>query len=186
MKWIGERISVVEGKETTTIVIYPENSTWKSVLLYSWFSMYTTIGVLVSLQFFEDYTKEQKMILFVFMAFWLFFFFKIGKAVLWQAKGKELMKLNDQAFTIKKSIFNYGKANEYFYENIKKIRVYEPTTNGFEDYFQNVYFFVGGEKLVFDYAGKEIRFARKLNEKDTKLLFQYLTKTIESKLRRKN
>ena len=185
MKWIGERISVVDGKETTTLVIYPEKSTWKSVLLYSWFSMWTVIGVLVALELWQDYTREQKMILLIFLVFWLYFFVRIGRAVLWQAKGKELMKLNDQAFILKKSIFGYGKAHEFFYENIKKIRVYEPKPNSFEDYFQNVYFFVGGERLLFDYVGKEVKFARKLNDKDTKLLFQYLTKKIESHIRRK-
>jgi mRNA-degrading endonuclease HigB of HigAB toxin-antitoxin module len=185
MKWIGNRISIVENKDATTLVIYPEQSTWKSTLLYSWFSMWTAIGVLVTLQFFENYSREEKLILVVFMVFWTYFFVRIGRSVLWQAKGKELIKLNDQAFILKKSIFGYGKAHEYFYENIKKIRVYEPKPNSFEDYFQNAYFFVGGERLIFDYAGKEIRFARKLDEKETKLFFQYLTKQIETKLRRK-
>ncbi len=185
MKWIGDRISIVEGKETTTIVIYPEKSTWKSILLYAWFSMFTTIGVLIMTRFFEDYAREVKLVLVVFMAFWSYFFVRVGRAVLWQSKGKELIKFNDQAFIYKKSIFGYGKALEYFYENIRKIRRYEPQPNSFEDYFQNVYFFVGGERLIFEYKGKEIRFARKLDEKDTKLLFQFITKTIESKLRKK-
>jgi len=185
MKWIGDRISIVEGKDVTTLVIYPEKSTWKSVLLYSWFSMWTTIGGLVTAQFFEDYKKEEKLVLLVFMAFWTYFFVRIGRAVLWQAKGKELLKLNDQALVFKKSIFGYGKAHEYFYENIKKIRTYDPKTNSFEDFFQNAYFFVGGERLVFDYSGKEIHFARKINEKDTKLLFQYITKIIDTKLKKK-
>jgi len=185
MKWIGDRISIVEGKQATTIVIYPEKSTWKSTLLYAWFSMWTVIGILVMQQLFEDYKREEKMILIVFLVFWTYFFVRIGRAVIWQAKGKELMKFNDQAFIYKKSIFGYGKAHDYFYENIKKVRLYEPKPNSFEDYFQNVYFFVGGEKLIFDYAGKEIKFARKIQEKEAKLLFQYSTKLIESKLRRK-
>lgn len=185
MKWIGERISIVEGKEATTIVIYPEKSVWKSVLLYTWFSMWTMIGILVSWQFFENNTREVKLIIAVFLVFWAYFFIRVGRAVLWQSKGKELMKLNDQAFILKKSIFGYGKAHEYFYENIKKVRAYEPKPNSFEDYFQNVYFFVGGERLLFDYAGKEIKFARKIGEKETKLLFQYLTKHFENKLRKK-
>ena len=185
MKWIGERISIVEGKETTTVVIYPEKSTWKSVLLYSWFSMWSVIGVLVFTQFFEDYKKEEKLIIAIFLVFWLYFFIRVGRAVLWQSKGKELIKFNDQAFVFKKSIFGYGKAHEFFYDNIKKIQVYEPQTNSFEDYFQNVYFFVGGEKLLFDYKGKEIKFARKIGEKETKLLFQFITKLIENRLRKK-
>jgi len=185
LKWIGERVSVAEGKELTTLIVYPERTTWKSVLLYTWFSMWVSIGILVITQFLVDYSREEKLILLIFMVFWLYFFVKIGRTVLWQNRGKELMKLNDQAFILKKSIFKYGKAKEFFYENIKKIRVHEPKLNSFEEFFQNSFFVVGGERLIFDYAGNEIKFARKLNEKDTKLLFQFLTKLIETRMRKK-
>jgi len=185
MKWIGERVSVVDGKDLTTIVIYPQQTTWKSMLLYAWFSMWTSIGVLVVMQLFYDYKREEKLMLFVFLMFWVYFFVRIGRAVIWQARGKELMKINDQAFVLKRSVFGYGKAKEYFFENIKKIRVHEPKSNSFEEFFQNSYFVVGGERIVFTYAGDDIKFARKLNEKDTKLLFQFITKQIEQRMRKR-
>lgn len=185
MKWIGNRVSLVESNDLTTIVIYPEQSTWKSILLYAWFSMWSAIGVLVFLQLFYDYSREEKLVLFVFLMFWAYFFVRIGRGVLWQAKGKELMKINDVAFVLKRSVFGYGKAKEYFFENIKKISVHEPKLNSFEEFFQNSYFVVGGERLVFTYAGNEIKFARKLNDKDTKLLFQFITKQIETRMRKK-
>jgi hypothetical protein len=185
MKWIGNRVSFIEQKNITTLVIYPEQTTWKSVLLYAWFSMWTTIGVFVAFEFFNDYTREEKLMLLVFFVFWLYFFVRIGRAVLWQAKGKELMKFNEIAFNYKRSIFGYGKANEYYYENIRKINMYEPKTNSFEEFFQDSYFVVGGERMVFEYKGKEIKLARKLNERDAKLLFQLITKEIERRLRKK-
>jgi len=185
MKWIGDRVSFVEQKNLTTLVIYPEKTTWKSMLLYAWFSMWTSIGVFVVFELFNNYKREEKLMLLVFLAFWLYFFIRIGKAVLWQAKGKELLKLNDQALIIKKSVFGYGKAQEYFFENIKKIKIYESKTNSFEEFFQNSYFVVGGERIIFEYKGKEIKFGRKLNEKDTKLLFQLIARDIDRKLRSK-
>lgn len=185
MKWIGKRVSFLEQKNITTLVIYPEHTTWKSMLLYAWFSMWTTIGIFVIFEFFKDYEREEKLILLVFLAFWLYFFVRIGRAVLWQAKGKELMKFNEIAIVYKRSIFGYGRAHEYFYENLRKIKLFEPKSNSFEEFFQNSYFILGGERMVFEYKGKEVKFARKLNERDAKLLFQWLTKEIEKRMRRK-
>jgi hypothetical protein len=42
----------------------------------------------------------------------------------------------------------------------------------------------GGERIDFQYFGKTIRFGRKLNQKDTELLFKLITKRIEERLRK--
>jgi hypothetical protein len=42
----------------------------------------------------------------------------------------------------------------------------------------------GGEILEFDYMGKVIRFGRKIDEKDAKLLFNLISKRIEERLRK--
>jgi hypothetical protein len=42
----------------------------------------------------------------------------------------------------------------------------------------------GGERIEFEYNGKMIRFGRKLNEKDAKLLFQLVTRRIEERMKK--
>jgi hypothetical protein len=185
MKWIGERISYIDDKELTTIVIYPEKTEWKNNLLKAWFSMWMLIGAIVIYQLFLEYTRDEKLMFTIFLSFWLYFSFKVGKSTFWQLKGKELIRINDQALILKKSIFSYGKAHTFFLENIRKIRVDELKESSIGVQFEKSFWVVGGERISFDYIGKNIRFGRKLNEQDTKLLFRLITNRIESRLKKK-
>ena len=80
---------------------------------------------------------------------------------------------------------NPGKAKEYYLENIKKVRVSVPKANSFQAAWENSPWIRGGERIEFDYLGKTIRFGRKLNQQDSKLLFQLLTKRLEDQLKKK-
>jgi hypothetical protein len=71
-------------------------------------------------------------------------------------------------------------------ENIKKVRVSVPKENSFQAAWENSPWIRGGERIEFEYLGKTIRFGRKLNQADSKLLFQILTKRIEDHLKKKN
>lgn len=186
MKWIGNRVSYVDEKQLTTIVIYPERVNWKNNLLAAWFTMWLIIGGYVISQLFMDYSRDEKLILIVFLSFWLYFAIRIGKATFWQLWGKELVRINDQALILKRSIMSYGKATPYFFENIKKIQLEEvkETNIGFQ--FEQSIWVLGGERISFDYKGKLVRLGRKLDEKDAKLLFKLITARIDERLRKKN
>jgi len=185
MKWIGKRVSYVDEKDITTIVIYPESVRWKNNLLLAWFSTWILIGVYVISQLFVDFSREEKLVLVIFLSFWSYFTFRVGKSTLWQLKGKELLRINDQVLIIKKSTFSYGKAQTYFLENIKKIQVDEVKDSSLGFQFEKSIWVVGGERISFDYQGKRIRIGRKLNDQDTKLLFRLLTNRIETRLKKK-
>lgn len=186
MKWIGNRISVVEDKGKTTIVIRPENKIWIKSLMGSWTAMWCTIGATVVWSYFMfELTKQEKIAVFVFMTFWAYYAVRVTRTFLWIIWGKELIKINEASFLYKKSIKNYGKAVPYYLENIQKIAVNFPETNSLQWAWESSPWIQGGERLEFEYKGKIIRFARKLNEKDSKLLFSLVTKRIEEQLKKK-
>jgi hypothetical protein len=57
------------------------------------------------------------------------------------------------------------------------------TNLGFQ--YENSIWVVGGERLSFDNLGKPHRFGRKLNDQDAKLLFKYIAKRLDEKLKKK-
>jgi hypothetical protein len=193
MKWIGERISYVDKDEKTTIVITPANTGWQKSLMGAWFGMWTVIGGVMIWAWVSGYafsykpedTQQIQIIILIFMAFWLYYFVRVGRAFLWIMIGKEMLKVDKIAFTVKNSIRNYGKAKEYYLENIEKVRVSVPKEASFQSVWESSAWIRGGERLEFDYMGKTIRFGRKLTEKEAKALFQVLTKRIGDHLRRK-
>ena len=63
--------------------------------------------------------------------------------------------------------------------------LYQPKEKSFQSVWEASPWVRGGERIDFEYQGKIIRFGRKLDEKDAKLLFQLITKKIEERLKSK-
>ena len=184
MKWIGERISFVEDKNRTTVVIEPMNVGWIRSAMGAWVFMWLTIGISILLNYNSLALDENQVIfIWVFLAFWAYYAVRVTRSWFWLMWGKELIKIDEVALTYKRSIRKYGRANPYLLENIQKMRVSTPKENSVQAAWEKSPWIVGGERMEFDYMGKTIRFGRKLNEKDAELLFKLLTKRVEQQIR---
>jgi hypothetical protein len=189
MKWIGKRISFTEDENKSTFVIYPEKKSWALGLIGAWCGMWLTIGIIMLWAMFTfEFTNQENIIAIVFMVFWVYYAQRVGRSFLWLLKGREMMKINEAAFSVKRAIGNYGKAHQYFLENIDKLQVDQPEENSFQTAWEKSPWVVGGERFSFEHKGKMIRFGRKLNEKDAKLLFNILAKRLDLRVKqaRKN
>ncbi|MBI2257835.1 MAG: hypothetical protein HYU67_02940 [Flavobacteriia bacterium] len=185
IKWIGERISFLDDEYKTTIVIRPNLSPWIKAVYGAWISMWITIGIVVFyFVFSQTLTNKEQIILFVFLSFWSYYAYRVGKQFLWIMWGQERFKINESAFSIKKSYFNYGKAQSYLLQNINKLRGVDIKENSLQSVWESSPWIGGGERFEFDYLGKVVRFGRKLNSKEQHLLFQVITKRIQDNLRK--
>lgn len=184
MKWIGERISFVDGKDKTTIVIEPKDVGWIRGAMGAWVFMWYTIGWAVGWAYFnQDLSQQEIIIVFVFAVFWVYYAVRVTKSWFWIMWGKELIKIDEVSLSYKRSVRNYGKAHVYFLENITKMRMSHPKENSIQAAWEKSPWIVGGERLEFDYMGKVIKFGRKLNEKDAELLFKFITKRVDTQIR---
>lgn len=185
MKWIGERTSFVDDKLKTTIIIDSEKVFWQTALMGAWFFMWLTIGGTMSWSFTLKLNQQELIIVVIFLVFWAYYAFRVGRQFLWLLWGKEYIKINESALYIKRGIKGYGKAHSYFLENIQKMRTEQPKETSIQAVWESSPWIRGGERLEFDYQGKIVKFGRKLNEKDAKILFNLVTKRIEEQLRRR-
>lgn len=185
MKWIGERISFVDDKQKTTIVIYPENVVWVKGAMGAWVAMWMMIGFTIIYSYFTfKMTEQEEIIIYVFMTFWAYYAVRVTRSYAWLMWGKELIKIDEAALHYKKSVKNYGKAVPYYFENIKKISLAIPKDRSIQAAWESSPWIRGGERIEFEYLGKMIKFGRKLNEKDAKLLFNLVTKRIDERMRK--
>jgi hypothetical protein len=185
MKWIGERISFVDDKARTTIVILPETATWIRGLMGAWVTMWLVIGATVIWAYFSlKLTSQEELIIVVFITFWAYYAMKVLRSFSWIMWGKELVKIDEAAFYYKKSVRNFGKSTPYYLENIKKIELLQPKERSIQTVWEASPWIRGGERIEFEYLGKVIRFGRKLEEKEAKLLFNLVTKRIEERMRK--
>lgn len=185
MKWISERISFVDHKDSATFVIYPPKIGFKRTLILIWVILWYSVGGIVISQLFFEYSEKEKIILLIFLSFWIYFAVRVTKTLAYLLWGREYIKLDQTAFRIKKSTGKFGSAKQYFIENIAKFNVYEVKENSFQAAFENSPWVKGFDKLQFEYLGKNISFGRKLNDKEAQQVFRLLTKRIEQYLRKK-
>ena len=191
-KMIGDRISTETHSDYTTIIIYPLRKRLKEMLLFAWVLSFSFIGLYViyvlitgveNLNMPEDFTQEdvrnQQIYLVVFVGFWAYFEYKTVRALLWYRYGKELIKIDKEALYIKRSILTYGKQRRFFFENIKDFHQHIQESTSFSHYFENAYWTVGSDSIRFQHYGKNYSFARKVDEKDTKLLMKFIADKIK-------
>lgn len=185
MKWIGERVSFVDDKKKTTILIEPDSVFWVNALMGAWVAMWMTIGAVVIWSlFYIDLSQQEQLIMIVFLSFWLYYATKVTRSFFWLLWGKESIKIDEVALTYKKSIKGYGRAIPYYIENIEKIRLSIPKEKSIQVVWESSPWVRGGERIEFDYLNKVIRFGRKLNEKDSELLFKLVTKKVSDRLKK--
>lgn len=187
MKWIGDRISFIDKKGKTTIVIEPDNKAWINSLMGAWVAMWMVIGgIFIWSLFALNMSDQEKVIMVVMIVFWLYYAIRVTRTFFWLMWGRESIKIDESAFIYKKSIKGYGRAIPYYLENITKIRMNMPKERSFQVAWETSPWIRGGERLEFDYMNKVIQFGRKLEEKDAKLLYQLVTKRVDERLRKKN
>lgn len=199
-KMIGDRISTEDHENSTTVIISPKLGGWKEIVLFLWVLGFTFAGCYmiyllafggidqlnVGTNFDQEVREQQKIYLIVFIGFWAYFEYITVKAVLWYRFGKELLMIDSEALSVKRSIFNYGKANRYFFENIKDLRVEEKESTSFSNFFENAYWTVGTDTIQLDYFGKKKSFGRRVEEKNAKLLVRFIIDRVKKQKKKRN
>ena len=180
VKWIGNRISFIDQKDKTTIVIDPSKNAWISAIMGAWLGMWYAIGgtVIWALNLMKLKEQEQ-LILWIFLVFWLYYAWRVTMSFLWNLRGQEYIKMDHEAFYLKKSLRHFGKTTTYYFENIKNFKYEIPKQSGLQDVWESSPWINGGERFEFDYFHQKIRFGRKLSEKEARLLFQLISKKIK-------
>ncbi|MDF2436139.1 MAG: hypothetical protein K0Q95_515 [Bacteroidota bacterium] len=174
MEYIGKRISIKHSETETSIVIVSQSEKIKNILLFSWFFIWTVSGIIVLSQYFRIQDQNTKVTIIVWMGFWLYFEYKIFRAFMWRKYGVEKIKLRENKFFYKRDVAGKGKVKVYEFDFIKDLRIIEHKENSFADNMNNSYWMVGGEKLAFDYYGKEIKFAMQVGDDDAKALMKLI------------
>jgi len=172
MEYIGERISIKQKESELSIVILAFSNKTKNFLLLSWLILWTLSGVIVIMQYATISDPNTKAAIIAWMGFWAYFEYVITKAFLWRKSGKEIIKLRDNKFFYKRDIARKGNIKVYEYDFIKNLRIIETKESSFMENLNHSYWVIAGEKLAFDYYGKEIKFGIQLQDCDAKMLLK--------------
>lgn len=175
MEYIGERVSIKHTDKELSIVILAMKDKLKNRLLLLWLILWSLGGLIVFSQYFTLTDPNTRIAVIVWMFFWFYFEFKILNAYLWRRAGKEIIKIRNNNLQYKRDIAGRGKIRTYSLDFMKDLRIVEQKENSFFESLNNSYWAIAGEKVAFDYYGKEIKFGIQLEEKEAKLLLKVIS-----------
>lgn len=185
MKYIGERISYTQTNDDLTVVISARIPGFQEALMAAWLVSWTGIGAYFIYELgYVEHERDFQIGMFVMVAFWAYFEFRIGKAFIWKRFGKELIRVTKDRLIYKRSIFSYGKAGNYFLENIKNFGIIKKEERTFKEVMGNSFWLIGTETIGFDYQYKHVKVGLKLEEEESSRLGRLLSDNIR-KFRKK-
>lgn len=176
---IGQRISISKKDNSTSIIIYPEKSKINQAVLLIWFLLWTAGGLIMLIARQLGYYSTPKTYVLVWMAFWLYFEFIVGYALLWRSFGFERILIKNGKLLYKKEILGSGKTKSFQLELIKDPQLVPTDERSFAKVMSDSYWMPGGEKIFFWYQGKQIRIGQQLNDSDAKNLLKIIKAEIK-------
>lgn len=180
MKTIGNKISYSQTAEKLLVNISGKGTQQQITLLTIWLALWTLGGIVVISQLFLDYPREEKMYLSIWLAFWLYFEWRVYYVLRWRKQGVEIVKIENGVLSYSREINGLGKVKTYQTEHIRNLQVDDFSDKQFQKVFYNSYWVTGGECIIFYFNGTEVRFGMQLAENDARQLKKVLDKAIQA------
>lgn len=186
VKVIDEKVSYTSSPDQLRIIILGKIERWKEALLMAWVAAWIFCGFVVFLEWLSATEEQTQVTFFVFLIFWAYFLWKAVRTMLFRMGGNELIEINRDELILKKSFFTYGKTRSFYLENIKELKPVELSKTSFAYTYENGWWNLGGEKLNFEYNGKNVKFAMQMTESTSKKVFSLLSRQIKNNIKRKS
>lgn len=166
-----KRINISKKENTIEIEIKALKENAKQKMLLVWIVLFSLCGFAILSQFFYDYDKYTKLFFVIYLAFWLFFEFKVIYAYRWRNAGLEKIIVNKAEITLIKEIGKRGITQTIKINEISNLRCYEPDEPSFIKSINLSYWNINKYSLAFDFENKPVPFAIDLDKNEaTKLL----------------
>ena len=180
MKWISSRVSYEDQKDFFTMVISSKTDYWKMTVMLVWLLIWLTCGLVIF--YFLFFTQElvgQKIYFYTFLAFWTYFLYKVSRVLIWRKFGIEFIKIDEDRFSIKKSIWGYGKARVFMTNNLKKIKLAPLEEKSFSKVFNDSFWIVGQGTIIVNALDKEYNFGSQISKEDGTKIIKVLNSKIQ-------
>ena len=127
LKLIRIKIDKNDGKLQIVIKAFLDEK--KQQILLVWILLFSLCGIAIIAQLFEEYNTETKLFFGVYIAFWIFFEFKVIYAYRWRKYGEEKIIIDQDQLILIKKIGKRGVTQQFKFEEITKI-----------DFFKDIFF----------------------------------------------
>lgn len=162
-----------ESLEITIKAFYDDK---KQKMLILWLVLFSLCGLAIISQFFENYEPTIKVFLGVYLAFWLFFEFKVIYAYRWRKNGVEIITINKEELILTKNIGDRGVTQHYNRKDINKIDHFKNENSSFISAMNNSYWNINKYQLAIFIENKTFPFGIDLTNKEAKNILNQIRK----------
>lgn len=171
MEQVSAHVSIDRREGRTSVVILARATPAQRYLLLGWLVVWVAAGIVVLVERSRMPEGEPaRQFMLAFMAFWAYFLVVIGRAALWRWKGVELWRVKDGVLTIKDSILGYGRASNYFADNIQQLGLLKLDPASWKAQWNDSVWVVGGERLGFEHLGRKVVLGKGLTDDEARRL----------------
>jgi hypothetical protein len=174
MEFIGKRISLVKTDNELSVVIAATEKKSQTYFLFFWLTCFTFCGCYIIFELLQNPTRDVKVFLAVFAAFWLYFEYRTIKAIRWKLYGKEVIKIKGGKLFVKRDVNKHGKVFVYDTSFVNNLRIKEFNANSVSAVLSSADWLELREVIAFDYYGKETKFGYQLNDDESQELLKQL------------
>ena len=173
-------LNMDDNADCLMVTIRPQLAPWQRSVLVFWVAAWFILGLYMIMYSFS-LAGEERLMVFIYLAFWAYFLYTSARSLLWHQIGTEFIKVENGEVSYKRSWRGYGKAHLYDGENIHDIEVIAKNNKSIAQSFGEVFWSYGGEKLVINYLSRRVAFGMKLQDKDAEKLARKLKRSLHKK-----
>lgn len=178
VKLLSEKVSYSRKGDRLQILILGKIDRWKESLILGWILAWVFCGGIVISEYIKSTDRDFKIVMFVFLIFWVYYLWRIVRVFLYRRGGNELIMIEDGVMWLKKSFFTYGKSHTYNLNQITDFKPIELKKTSVSYHYENGWWVLGGEKLAFIYNGRYVKFAMQIDDHSRDTIFKLIQKEI--------
>lgn len=149
----------------------------RAKLILAWISLWSLCGIIVIAQLFSMQSAEKKVMIGIWILFWMFFLVKAIRLYLWRTAGQEELSGNREVWLYRK--FNGSRE---FKKEIKVSEIRNVNTSDFQSFVMKwssgdaIFFSIGSPAIHIETSNEKISFGFQLNEDESKKIRKMLEK----------
>lgn len=135
----------------------------------------------IATKIYKDIDKNQQKRLFIIglLAFWTYFEYKVAKTFIFRKYGKEKLWIKNGMLFYQREVNKKGKIKEYNPELINDFELIKANRGDFFVQMQESFWVIGGERLMFAYGSKYVKFGIQLSDNEAEAVYKELKKELK-------
>ena len=175
----SDRITVLETPDLLEIIISGKIKAWQLNIITFWLAAWTLSVVFVIGQLFGNMPSDQKLYMYVWLGFWVYFEYRIVTVWVWRKWGKEVIQIRKEKTELRFEVPVRQKASEFETASISGVSDLEGMKGNFVKAHYEPFWVVGGETIGFEYNGKLYGFGRQLPKEDVTRLMSLIGRRLK-------